>query len=149
MQRQRQRDALQRGERAGRSRVRVGIFSLAVDQQRPWLMLTGGADPLVRLYDRRMLLAAGAGGAGGADGQAGAGGRPKAPQWVACYAPSHLKSALAGAAPVGRHVTAVAFARGGSEVVGSYSEELIYSFETAAHARDVESLLHIPESALR
>ena len=155
----------QRGERVGQSRVRVGIYSLAVDQQRPWLMLTGGADPLLRLYDRRMLLASGAGGGGGADGQTGAGGRPKAPQWVACYAPSHLKSALLdsgrhpalaasaggapGAAPAGRHVTAVAFARGGSEVVGSYSGELIYSFDTAGHARDVESLLHIPDSVLR
>jgi hypothetical protein len=135
-------------------------------------MLTGGADPLLRLYDRRMLLASGAGGGSGgsgggnvADGPAGAGGRPKAPQWVACYAPSHLKSALldsgrhpaltasagaaAGAVPAGRHVTSVAFACDGSEVVGSYSGELIYSFDTAGHARDVESLLHIPDSVLR
>ena len=43
----------QRAERYGRStRLRVGIYSLAVDPQRPWLMLTGGSDPLLRLYDR-------------------------------------------------------------------------------------------------
>lgn len=136
----------QRAERVGRSRVRVGIYSLAVDPQRPWLMLTGGTDPLLRLYDRRMLP----------DRQGG-----KAAQWVAAYVPSHIKAALldsgrhpalaAGAdgPAAGRHVTAVAFARGGTELVGSYSCECIYSFDVAQHARDVEALLHIPETVLR
>lgn len=140
----------QRAERVGRTRVRVGIYSLAVDEQRPWLMLTGGADPLLRLYDRRMLVTAG-----------GEEGGRRAQQWVSCYLPSHLKAAVwdSGRHPVlaapsapalpGRHVTSVAFARGGAEVVGSYAGETIYSFDVAAHARDVEALLHIPDSVLR
>ncbi len=144
----------QRGERVGRARVRVGIYSLSVDEQRPWLMLTGGADPLLRLYDRRMLVTA-----GGEDGSAG--GSRRAQQWVACFVPSHLKAAIwdSGRHPVlaapsapalpGRHVTAVAFARGGAEVVGSYAGEAIHSFDVAAHARDVEALLHIPDTVLR
>lgn len=112
----------QRAERVGRSRVRVGIYSLAVDPLRPWMMLTGGTDPLLRLYDRRMLP----------DGDG------KAPQWVSAYVPSHIKSSVldngrhpalagdeAGALP-GHAVTAVAFARGGAELVGSYSGECIY-----------------------
>lgn len=143
----------QRAERVGRTRVRVGIYSLAVDEQRPWLMLTGGADPLLRLYDRRMLPG------GGEDG--GAGGGRRATQWASAYVPSHLKAAIWDAGrhpalaapsapgPPGRHVTAVAFARGGAELVGSYAGEAIYSFGVAAHARDVEALLHIPESVLR
>ena len=114
----------QRAERVGRARVRVGVLSLAVDPLRPWLMLTGGTDPLLRLYDRRMLPA------GEAPGEAPQpGGRGRAPQWVSAYAPSHIKTALcdsgrhpglenggAGGAP-GRHVTGVAFARGGAELV--------------------------------
>lgn len=112
----------QRAERVGRSRVRVGIYSLAVDPLRPWLMLTGGADPLLRLYDRRMLPE----------------GDGKAPQWVSAYVPSHIKSAVldngrhpalaggtAGIQP-GQAVTSVAFARGGAQLVGSYSGECIY-----------------------
>lgn len=46
-------------------------------------------------------------------------------------------------------LTSVGFARGGSEVVGSYSGHCIYSFDAVEHAHDVESLLHIPESVLR
>jgi hypothetical protein len=138
----------QRQERVGRQRVKVGIYSLAVDEQRPWMMLTGGTDPLMRLYDRRMLVGGGTGGAA---------------QWMACYAPSHIKAALwdsgrhpglelpeAGRQlPAGCHVTSVAFARGGSEVVASYSGELIYSFGVAAHARAVEALLHMPDTVIR
>ena len=33
--------------------------------------------------------------------------------------------------------------------VGSYCGECIYSFDVAAHARDVDALLHIPETVLR
>lgn len=150
----------QRAERVGRSHARVGIYSLAVDPQRPWLMLTGGTDPLLRLYDRRMLAGAGAAG-GAASGGEVAGSRGRAPQWVSAYAPQHLKAALwdsgrhpslaapGAAPPPGRHVTAVAFARGGAEVVGSYAGECIYSFDVALHARDAGALLHISESVLR
>lgn len=119
----------QRAERVGRSRVRVGIHSLAVDPLRPWLMLTGGTDPLLRLYDRRMLPE----------------GDGKAPQWVSAYVPSHIKGAVldsgrhpglagggAGALP-GQAVTAVAFARGGAQLVGSYSGECIYRWEKCMH----------------
>lgn len=119
-------------------------------------MLTGGSDPLLRLYDRRMLSGAHASG-----GEGGSGARSRAPQWVSCYAPQHLKAALwdsgrhpalaapGAQLPPGHHVTAVAFARGGSEVVGSYAGECIYSFGVAEHARDTEALLHISEAVLR
>ncbi len=88
----------------------------------------------------------------------GNGSRSKAPQWVHCYIPAHLKAELwdsrPAAAPLaapgqGYQLTAVGFARGGTEVVGSYSGHCIYSFDGVEHARDVESLLHIPESVLR
>lgn len=109
-----------------------------------------GTDPLLRLYDRRMLPLP-------SDGH---GSRSKAPQWVSCYIPAHLKAdlwdsrptaspALGAAAGAGYQLTAVAFARGGTEVVGSYTGHGIYSFDSVEHARDVESLLHIPETVLR
>ena len=49
----------------------------------------------------------------------------------------------------GYQLTAVGFARGGAEVVGSYSGHCIYAFDAVEHARDVESLLHVPEVVLR
>lgn len=138
----------------GRSRVRVGIYSLAVDEMRPWLMLTGGSDPLTRLYDRRMLPSP-------ADAALhGGGGRSRGPQWLRSYIPAHLKSVLwdsrppaaAASGPAGPgsyQITAVAFARGGAEVVASYSGDFIYSFDAVEHGREVEALLHAPEMALR
>lgn len=126
----------QRSERVGRSRQPVGILSLAVDERRPWLMLTGGEDPVLRLYDRRMLPC---GGGGSSKGGAA---------WVAAYAPSHLLAA-AGRGGGGRAVTSVAFAGGSGQLVGSYAGELIYSFDVAQHARDLEALLHIPDSVAK
>jgi hypothetical protein len=136
----------QRAERVGRSRQLVAILSLAVDEHRPWMMATGGGDPFLRLYDRRMLPCGGGGG-GAAEGRGA-----HAPQWVAAYAPAHLRAAArdAGRAPPpGRAVTSVAFAAGGGELVGSYAGELIYSFDAAQHARDVEALLYIPETVTK
>ena len=122
----------QRSERLGRGRMRVGIYSAALDERRPWLLLTGGTDPAARLYDRRMLPPP-------PEPQHGTGGRGRRPQWLACYVPAHIRTALgearpgsagAGAAaapgPGPYQVSAVAFARGGAEVVASYSADFIY-----------------------
>ncbi|GAB4815937.1 hypothetical protein N2152v2_002983 [Parachlorella kessleri] len=148
----------QRAERIGRARAKVGINSIAVDEHRPWLILTGGSDPLLRLYDRRMLGQP-------SDSHSS---RSKGPHWVSCYIPAHLKAdlwdsrptatplasagaaaAAAGAAGQGYQLTSVAFARGGAEVVGSYSGHCIYAFDSVEHARDVDSLLHTSDSVLR
>jgi len=43
----------QRRERTGQMRGKVGINSLAMDPQRPYLLLTGGADPLGARCARR------------------------------------------------------------------------------------------------
>eukprot|EP00887_Chlorella_sp_A99_P002952 scaffold24.g2952.t1 len=133
----------QRAERLGRARARVGIYSLAVDEARPWLMLTGGTDPLARLYDRRMLST-----------PADAGARGRTPAWARAYIPAHLKAVLwdgrpggggggaggAAPAPASYQIPAVVFGRGGAEVVASYSGDFVYSFDAVDHGRDAESL---------
>ncbi|KAK9842230.1 hypothetical protein WJX81_001681 [Elliptochloris bilobata] len=117
----------QRRERTGQMRGKVGVSSMVVDPQRPHLFITGGSDPLVRLYDRRM-----AGGAGSSAATAW-----RAPL-VAGYVPTHLKAALLRPRPFGFSsvtVTGVAFCHGGDQLVASYHSEQIYTFATAAHAR--------------
>lgn len=87
------------------------------------------------------------------------GGRAPGPQWLAHYVPSHLRAALQDSpyggprggpgGPSPFQLTAVAFARGGAEVVGSYVGDCVYAFDTSDHARGVEALLSISESAVR
>ncbi|KFM24935.1 DDB1- and CUL4-associated factor 6 [Auxenochlorella protothecoides] len=108
----------QRDQRLGRSRRSVAVASLAQDECRPWLLLTGGSDPAIRLYDMRMARPPAA----------------TAAPWVAAYVPSHLKAGLLGSArsaqrsPAGGSVTAVAFARGGADVLGAYAGDAAYGF---------------------
>uniref|UniRef100_A0A1D2AEQ4 Uncharacterized protein n=1 Tax=Auxenochlorella protothecoides TaxID=3075 RepID=A0A1D2AEQ4_AUXPR len=128
----------QRDQRLGRSRRSVAVASLAQDECRPWLLLTGGSDPAIRLYDMRMARPPAA----------------TAAPWVAAYVPSHLKAGLLGSArsaqrsPAGGSVTAVAFARGGADVLGAYAGDAAYGFHGAAHARDLASLLSIADLTL-
>jgi hypothetical protein len=51
-------------ERAGRSSLRISIDALAVSPAAPHLFVTGGGDPIARLYDMRMLPGCGSSGSG-------------------------------------------------------------------------------------
>lgn len=91
------------------------------------LLLPGGGDQYVRMFDARMLRSYGHGpdpsslaGTSSSGGSSGNG-------VVRCFVPSHLAGGLNGAVRA-CHVTGLAFSRTGSKVLASYSNENIYSF---------------------
>ncbi|RMZ53012.1 hypothetical protein APUTEX25_001131 [Auxenochlorella protothecoides] len=75
----------QRDQRLGRSRRSVAVASLAQDECRPWLLLTGGSDPAIRLYDMRMARPPAA----------------TAAPWVAAYDSSRLGAIVFGSHHMG------------------------------------------------
>jgi len=137
----------QRAENAGgRSQSTVGINSLAVDPLRPHFFATGGLDPIVRLFDRRMIRSP----------DLSSSSRPHRTPWVACFIPSHFKTDYAPFYnSVGRQhsITSIAFTFNGADLVASYSSERIYSFSVAEHALELASSasdrLYMGQSTLR
>ncbi|GAX80027.1 hypothetical protein CEUSTIGMA_g7466.t1 [Chlamydomonas eustigma] len=126
----------QRSERSGRSGLRVAVNSVAVDPLQPHIFATGGSDPLVRVYDMRMLQKVGGMGTS----------RVSQTPWLYCLVPEHLKGCMVGSAswqaPMHRvrSISSIAFTSSGHEIVASYSSERIYSFGCREHARTYEGL---------
>eukprot|EP00200_Dunaliella_tertiolecta_P012271 CAMPEP_0202374152 /NCGR_PEP_ID=MMETSP1127-20130417/5040_1 /ASSEMBLY_ACC=CAM_ASM_000462 /TAXON_ID=3047 /ORGANISM="Dunaliella tertiolecta, Strain CCMP1320" /LENGTH=543 /DNA_ID=CAMNT_0048971237 /DNA_START=53 /DNA_END=1681 /DNA_ORIENTATION=+ len=98
-------------QRSERTKDRVGVNSIAVDPLKP-MFATGGGDPLVRVYDARMMSR----------------GRPM--PWVLAYVPSPVAAACSSrdGQPRQRHVTSVAYDHTGHRLLASYSKDSIYSF---------------------
>ncbi|KAK9829156.1 hypothetical protein WJX72_004226 [[Myrmecia] bisecta] len=137
----------QRQERHARNnRAKVGVNSLSIDPMRPHLFITGGSDPLVRLFDQRMISVA--------DPTERSSSRR--PQWISCYVPTHLKASLqqvqrsAFGPPVRSYnVTSATFSHSGDEVFASYSAEQIYCFRAVDHARSSASMAAAVEGQTR
>lgn len=124
----------QKLDRVGRAGVSVSIHSLALDPLNPHLFITGGSDPLVRLFDLRMMHGRG-------ERAVGLGFRSGS-SWVSCFVPEHLKEGLLRP-PVWyslsnrkiKTISGVAFSHGGGEILATYNSENIYSFRADSHAR--------------
>eukprot|EP01116_Phalansterium_solitarium_P012000 TRINITY_DN27921_c0_g1_i1.p1 TRINITY_DN27921_c0_g1~~TRINITY_DN27921_c0_g1_i1.p1 ORF type:complete len:764 (+),score=251.43 TRINITY_DN27921_c0_g1_i1:179-2470(+) len=92
------------------------LYSLAVNQVDPNYFICAGQDPLIRLFDRRML----------SPGSASAGTRP---QPVKRFCPRTYESQTQRALFSKGHITGVAYSNDGREVLGNYSGDAVYLFD--------------------
>ena len=103
------------GASAGAPARAVRVAAVAVDAARPWLLATGGNDPVVRVFDVRA---------------AGPGAAP-----VAAFAPSHLLAGRGPRAGAGAGVTGLVFADGGARLLASHAGDAVYEFDCVRDAR--------------
>ncbi|KAF5837513.1 hypothetical protein DUNSADRAFT_4259 [Dunaliella salina] len=98
-------------QRSEKTKDRVGVNSIAVDPLKP-MFATGGGDPLVRVYDARMMSR----------------GRPM--PWVLAYVPNPVAAACSSRSGQPRHrtITSIAYDHTGHRLLASYSKDSIYSF---------------------
>ncbi|EFN53955.1 hypothetical protein CHLNCDRAFT_136223 [Chlorella variabilis] len=106
------------------------LKSLGLNPARPHLLAVAAADPLLRVYDRRMLTA-------GAPEGRGAGGAP-----LLALAPPHLALCAAGAGggrPSRMHATHLAFGNRGDKLVATYHGDHAYCFDVTGAASPASS----------